>query len=556
MNNKRDFTLDPVKFSLKKMTRLLKKLKSHDQRAVFIVDPGIAVDTNDKSYNRGIKADVFIKNPEGCRLGKYYIGQVWPGRVHFVDFTNRNASEKYWTTELSEFFAIFPDYNDTIGGIWLDMNEPSNFINGYNYTFFDLPNDWLNYSLNFPRYMINNGGKEIPIYTNTVPMDALTSIGKLYSTHNLYGICETIVSYESLSKIFPGKRPFLLSRSTFPGSGKYTATWLGDNYSTFRQMALSIPGVLQYGIHGIPMSGPDICGFLGDSSEELCARWMALGSFYPFARNHNAIVSNVDQEPFRWKSVGTITKKYFALRYSLLPYWYTLMFQSNKYGWPYWRPVFFYDPSVAALNIDNQFFLGESFLITPVLQQSKTSMSVRIPAGEWYDWYTKNYIKSSIEALKMLYSTPIDYIPINLKAGSVIPMQTAKVSLTATRTTNLSLLVALNSSGTASGDFYWDDGTSLNIGDEFIDTTIHSYINNSSVGFNIDTRHDCDGCGVPSIDKITVYTADKKIISVNNTTKYNAVIQNYGFDIYIYLNNSLKISELVNISIPIQMRGQ
>ena len=97
-------------------------------------------------------------------------------------------------------------------------------------------------------------------------------------------------------------------------------------------------GMMEFNLFGIPYIGADICGFFGDATEALCQRWMELGAFYPFARNHNTI-GRPHQDPARWPSVADASRRALNVRYTLLPYLYTLFFHSHRSGSTVVRPL-------------------------------------------------------------------------------------------------------------------------------------------------------------------------------------------------------------------------
>ena len=154
-----------------------------------------------------------------------------------------------------------------------------------------------------------------------------------------------------------------------------------------------------------------------------------------------------------------------AIRYSLLPYIYTLMFEAHTTGKTVMTALsweFPDDPSLA--DADQQFLLGPSLLITPVLEQGATSVNGVFPgsgAGQvWYDWYTQTAINAS-KGENITIAAPLGHIPVFIRGNAILPLQEPGYTTTACRNNPWSLIVALSSEGTASGSLYLDDGESL-----------------------------------------------------------------------------------------------
>uniref|UniRef100_A0A667IGG8 Maltase-glucoamylase n=2 Tax=Lynx canadensis TaxID=61383 RepID=A0A667IGG8_LYNCA len=443
MDERKDFTYDPVNF--KGFPEFVKELHNNGQKLVIIVDPAISNNSSPNNpygpYDRGSDAKIWVNVSDGVTP---LIGEVWPGKTVFPDYTNPNCAV-WWAKEFELFYKQVE-----FDGIWIDMNEVSNFVDG---SVSGCSTSNLNYPPFTPRILDGY------LFCRSLCMDAVQHWGKQYDVHNLYGYSMAIATTQAVKTVFPNKRSFIITRSTFAGSGKFAAHWLGDNAATWNDFRWSIPGMLEFNLFGIPMVGADICGFALDAPEELCRRWMQLGAFYPFSRNHNGQGYKA-QDPASFGATSLLlnsSRHYLTIRYTLLPYLYTLFYWAHSRGDTVARPLLheFYRDS-NTWDVHQQFLWGPGLLITPVLEEGAEKVMAYMPDAIWYDYETGARTRWRKQRVEM--ELPGDKIGLHLRGGHVFPTQQPATTTVVSRRNPLGLIIALDENKEAKGELFWDDG--------------------------------------------------------------------------------------------------
>ncbi|XP_046951129.1 putative maltase-glucoamylase-like protein FLJ16351 [Lynx rufus] len=474
MDRKLDFTLSP---SFQNLGLLIDQMKKNGMRFVLILDPAISGnETHYPTFKRGQENNVFIKWPDNNEI---VWGKVWPdlpnvnvdatldhetqvklyrAYVAFPDFL-RDSTAAWWKKEIQELYVNpqEPKKSLKFDGLWIDMNEPSNFVDGS-------VRGCSDKSLNKPPYMPYLESRDMGLSSKTLCMESQQILPdgsrvRHYDVHSLYGWAQTRPTYEAVQAV-TGQRGVVITRSTFPSSGRWGGHWLGDNTAAWDQLRKSIIGMMEFSLFGISYTGADICGFFGNAEYEMCLRWMQLGAFYPFSRNHNTIGTR-RQDPVAWNSTFEMySRKVLQTRYALLPYLYTLMHKAHVEGSTVVRPLLHeFTNDRVTWDIDRQFMLGPAILISPVLESNTFEIQAYFPRARWYDYSTESG-NASTGYWKTL-EAPLDHINLHIRGGYILPWQEPAMNTQASRQKFMGLIVALDDNGKAEGQIFWDDGQSI-----------------------------------------------------------------------------------------------
>lgn len=278
--------------------------------------------------------------------------------------------------------------------------------------------------------------------------DQPTYLGSYRSVVNAFPLMHVGGIYDHQRATTSEKRVHILTRSAFAGQQRYAAnSWSGDIVSSWETLQKQIPAALSLSLTAIPYWNADIGGFFlwnynGSNAmklktyQELYVRWLQFGTFTPMMRSHG---TDAPREIWQLGTKGywayDAVEKYIKLRYKLLPYIYSTAWEVSSQSGTFMRAMMMDFPDDKTTHDNgNQYLFGKNILVAPVTSAMYTSKKgnetsedftnikskkVYLPVGSrWVDFWTGITYDGGMEIAK---ETPVDIMPLYLKAGSILP---------------------------------------------------------------------------------------------------------------------------------------
>jgi len=507
MDSYKVFTINKEKFP--NYEGMVKDLKEMGIKVIPIIDPGVKIEKDYEMYEEGKEKGFFCVDENG----NDFVAAVWPGPTHFPNFLNSEV-RRWWGKK----YKLFTDMG--IKGFWNDMNEPSIF-----YTPKGLDN--LLEMLKYLEENKENAGIEVFLARETLlniasnREDYISFYHKLDNgslinhdtVHNLYGFNMTKATADELKELLPNERYLLLSRSSYPGLHRMASIWMGDNKSWWEHMLVNIRMLQSLNMMGFFYTGADVGGFGADSSAELVIRWMELGAFTPFYRNHTALNTR-PQEPWQFDEESlNIMRDIVRLRYAFLPYTYSEYMNSVKESVPFVKPLSFVFEGDRVKDIEDQYMYGESLMVAPVYEQNKKGRYLHLPEVKWLNWTASKYEERNMKVYEpgdYYIEADLNEIPLFIKENSLILLSEPMNYVGEKEITELTVIGLV--SDHAVYNYYDDDGTTYNFtkgefGNLIIDIT------KADNDFKIDVKS-YDPVNILKIKKIhfEIYDSDGSVI--------------------------------------------
>lgn len=358
-------------------------------------------------------------NPQYCPEERDFRERGFMLEHSVYDAFNPAARDHYWSYVDGEFFsngfdAWWCDSSEPLDGDWNKLPEPENGV----------PYGW------------NSQERRWKLNSDILGESLGTKRSNLYSLYHSKGI------YDNQRKVSDEKRVVNLTRSSYSGQQRYgTVVWNGDTHASWESFRQQIPSGLNYVATGNPYWTVDVgcfftrndgrwfyCGEFqdgvnDDSYKEFYTRMFQWATFLPVLRSHG---TDTPREIWRFGEPGTpyydAIRDMIDLRYSLIPYTYSLADAQHRSGYTMSRPLAFDFPTDRMVwDIKDQYMFGD-IMVCPVTSPGISSRKVYLPQTDgkdgWVDYWTGQRFNGGtwVEA-----ETPLSRLPLFVRSGAIVP---------------------------------------------------------------------------------------------------------------------------------------